>query len=94
MPKDRVTNLHQGYGFVEFRSEEDADYVSIINHEIAFLIHCDVLKSFVIIFLWLDGSCQLICDGISFLTGNQNSKHDQALWKANTGEQGVSYIST
>ncbi|RWR80428.1 splicing factor 3B subunit 4 [Cinnamomum micranthum f. kanehirae] len=26
VPKDRVTNLHQGYGFVEFRSEEDADY--------------------------------------------------------------------
>lgn len=29
VPKDRVTNLHQGYGFVEFRSEEDADYVSL-----------------------------------------------------------------
>ncbi len=28
MPKDRVTNAHQGYGFVEFKSEEDADYVS------------------------------------------------------------------
>lgn len=26
LPKDRVTNEHQGYGFVEFRSEEDADY--------------------------------------------------------------------
>ncbi|KAG7018516.1 Splicing factor 3B subunit 4, partial [Cucurbita argyrosperma subsp. argyrosperma] len=26
VPKDRVTNLHQGYGFIEFRSEEDADY--------------------------------------------------------------------
>ncbi|XP_043816046.1 splicing factor 3B subunit 4-like isoform X4 [Manihot esculenta] len=24
VPKDRVTNLHQGYGFVEFRSEKDA----------------------------------------------------------------------
>lgn len=22
LPKDRVTNQHQGYGFVEFRSEE------------------------------------------------------------------------
>lgn len=31
VPKDRVTNLHQGYGFVEFRSEEDADYVSIFS---------------------------------------------------------------
>lgn len=28
LPKDRVTNAHQGYGFVEFRGEEDADYVS------------------------------------------------------------------
>ncbi|KAF5959825.1 hypothetical protein HYC85_001034 [Camellia sinensis] len=26
VPKDRVTNLHQGYGFVKFRSEDDADY--------------------------------------------------------------------
>lgn len=29
VPKDRVTNSHQGYGFIEFRSEEDADYVSV-----------------------------------------------------------------
>jgi RNA recognition motif-containing protein len=26
LPKDRITNVHQGYGFVEFMSEEDADY--------------------------------------------------------------------
>ncbi|OWA49822.1 Splicing factor 3B subunit 4 [Hypsibius exemplaris] len=26
MPKDRITLSHQGYGFVEFMSEEDADY--------------------------------------------------------------------
>ena len=26
MPKDRVTGSHQAYGFVEFMSEEDADY--------------------------------------------------------------------
>ncbi|EFJ41258.1 hypothetical protein VOLCADRAFT_119761, partial [Volvox carteri f. nagariensis] len=26
MPKDRVTSQHQGYGFVEFKGEEDADY--------------------------------------------------------------------
>lgn len=32
MPKDRVTNLHQGYGFIEFLSEEDADYgIKIMN---------------------------------------------------------------
>ncbi|CAI5472789.1 unnamed protein product [Closterium sp. Yama58-4] len=32
VPKDRVTGQHQGYGFVEFRSEEDADYaVKVLN---------------------------------------------------------------
>jgi len=32
MPKDRVTMLHQGYGFVEFLGEDDADYsIKIMN---------------------------------------------------------------
>ena len=32
MPKDRVTAQHQGYGFVEFRSEADADYsIKVLN---------------------------------------------------------------
>uniref|UniRef100_A0A336K8Q5 Splicing factor 3B subunit 4 n=1 Tax=Culicoides sonorensis TaxID=179676 RepID=A0A336K8Q5_CULSO len=32
MPKDRVTQTHQGYGFVEFLSEDDADYaIKIMN---------------------------------------------------------------
>lgn len=26
MPKDRISGLHQGYGFIEFAGEEDADY--------------------------------------------------------------------
>ena len=34
VPKDRVTNAHQGYGFVEFRSEEDADYVIFFTSNI------------------------------------------------------------
>ncbi|KAI9005653.1 hypothetical protein DFJ74DRAFT_700185 [Hyaloraphidium curvatum] len=32
LPKDRVTQMHQGYGFVEYASEEDADYaIKIMN---------------------------------------------------------------
>jgi splicing factor 3B subunit 4 len=32
MPKDRVTNSHQGYAFVEFRGKEDAEYaIKILN---------------------------------------------------------------
>lgn len=32
MPKDRVTMMHQGYGFVEFLGEDDADYsIKIMN---------------------------------------------------------------
>lgn len=32
MPKDRITQSHQGYGFVEFMGEEDADYaIKIMN---------------------------------------------------------------
>ncbi|KAL4221830.1 Splicing factor 3B subunit 4 [Mactra antiquata] len=32
MPKDRVTQAHQGYGFVEFMGEDDADYaIKIMN---------------------------------------------------------------
>ncbi|KAI8818107.1 uncharacterized protein EV422DRAFT_538759 [Fimicolochytrium jonesii] len=32
LPKDRVTQQHQGYGFVEYMTEEDADYsIKIMN---------------------------------------------------------------
>merc|ERR1711962_727672 len=32
MPKDRITQNHQGYGFIEFMGEEDADYaIKIMN---------------------------------------------------------------
>lgn len=32
VPKDRITGEHQGFGFVEFKHEEDADYcVKILN---------------------------------------------------------------
>jgi splicing factor 3B subunit 4 len=34
LPKDRVSQSHQGYGFVEFISEEDADYAAKIMNQI------------------------------------------------------------
>jgi splicing factor 3B subunit 4 len=34
LPKDRVTQTHQGYGFVEFQSEEDADYAAKIMNQV------------------------------------------------------------
>ncbi|KAF7714133.1 Spliceosome-associated protein [Penicillium ucsense] len=34
LPKDRVTQTHQGYGFVEYISEEDAEYASRIMNGI------------------------------------------------------------
>lgn len=34
LPKDRVTQNHQGFGFVEFMSEEDADYAAKIMNQI------------------------------------------------------------
>lgn len=34
LPKDRVTQTHQGYGFVEFLSEEDAEYAAKIMNQV------------------------------------------------------------
>ncbi|KAI8068577.1 hypothetical protein BC940DRAFT_298526 [Gongronella butleri] len=34
LPKDRVTQAHQGFGFVEFLSEEDADYAARIMNQV------------------------------------------------------------
>lgn len=34
LPKDRVTQTHQGYGFVEFLSEEDADYAARVMNQV------------------------------------------------------------
>ena len=32
MPRDRITQQHQSYGFVEFMGEDDADYaIKIMN---------------------------------------------------------------
>ncbi len=37
LPKDRVSQTHQGYGFVEFKSEEDADYAAKIMNQVRVL---------------------------------------------------------
>ena len=34
LPKDRVSQIHQGYGFVEFISEEDAVYAAKIMNQV------------------------------------------------------------
>ncbi|KAF2142875.1 uncharacterized protein K452DRAFT_326110 [Aplosporella prunicola CBS 121167] len=34
LPKDRVTQTHQGYGFVEFQTEEDADYAAKVMNQV------------------------------------------------------------
>lgn len=53
MPRDRVSLNHQGYGFVEFISEEDADYAIRIMNMIKVTI---LTTTFVFIFrLLLDG---------------------------------------
>jgi splicing factor 3B subunit 4 len=31
-PRDKITNEHQGFGFVEFKNEEDSDYAIKIMH--------------------------------------------------------------
>jgi len=37
LPRDKITNTHQGYGFVEFKNEEDADYsIKIMNMQRGF----------------------------------------------------------
>lgn len=34
IPRDKASNEHQGFGFIEFRGEEDADYAIKIMHMI------------------------------------------------------------
>jgi splicing factor 3B subunit 4 len=34
MPKDKVTTTHQGFAFIEFRSEEDAEYAKLVMNMI------------------------------------------------------------
>lgn len=61
VPKDRVTNSHQGYGFVEFRSEEDADYVSVLD---TLFLHSPsgIFCEFLFTYSWKQTfDCQFVC---------------------------------
>ena len=40
--QDRVSGLHQGFGFVEFKGEEDADYVRAPKRESTALFLAEV----------------------------------------------------
>jgi len=57
MPKDRVTLQHQGYGFVEFISEEDADYsiriMNMIKVNCYFFINFNFFDYFICLYLWV-----------------------------------------
>ena len=82
MPKDRVTNLHQNYGFVEFLAEEDADvrrshpasyYLRLLNFFIFISISCSLY-----LYLYMDVAVR-----------HQGHGHDQAVWETDPCQQGV-----
>lgn len=85
VPKDRVTNLHQGYGFVEFRSEEDADYVSSIPTSISFCLESFSMSGRIVFFSCL---CRALTRMWEPCLGYQDPEHDQAVWQAHSSEQG------
>lgn len=60
VPKDRVTNKHKGHAFVEFKAEEDADYVRLpsLLHPIQVILSDSMLVS------------------VSFPAGHKSPEHD------------------
>jgi RNA recognition motif-containing protein len=78
MPRDRVTNNHQNYGFVEFLSEEDAEYsIKVLPtslHGVSPEFFANIFFFFFFFFHFFFGS---------------DSEHDQALWQADQGQQVV-----
>lgn len=60
VPKDRVTNLHQGYGFVEFQSEKDADHVSFFVFSTCSVASCSLVEFYVVDY---EVSCFDCCAG-------------------------------
>ena len=84
MPKDRVSGVHQGYGFVEFMNEEDADYAIKIMQMIKLFgkpIKVNKVITFFFLF-WLQASShtkQVDVVGANIFVGNLDPDVDEKL---------------
>lgn len=53
MPKDKITGVHQGFGFVEFRSEDDAEYaIKVGAVRLSTYIACALLTWTAVRWMW------------------------------------------
>jgi splicing factor 3B subunit 4 len=82
VPKDRVTNLHQGYGFVEFRSEEDADYVSIyLFCDFTLLLNLPTLNWQGVYLCRHRHSSKSFSQFLNLDAGYKDTEYDQVIWQ-------------
>ena len=73
VPKDRITMSHQGYGFVEFASEEEADYAIKIMNMIKFYgkpIRVNKVLEFCIVYYEVS-SCTTLYYTVSYHTARR-----------------------
>lgn len=77
LPKDRVTQSHQGYGFVEFISEEDAEYAARIMNQVRLYgkpIRVNKVSSLLVFNPVLQVSLADLCDNRPPQTSKKRSK--------------------
>jgi len=79
-----VTNLHQGYGFVEFCSEHDPDYVSPLWSWCFPLLKLEDPIPFS-----MDSYRAIICSCWVGDAGHQNTEHHEVGWQAYQCQQGM-----